>query len=59
MRSVGPALLLLVAGVVVIVAAAMIWAGMAVTSHSSGGCNYIPLVNGKPAYNCNSGLPRN
>ena len=59
MRSVGPALLLLVAGVVVIVAATMIWGAMAVTSHSSEGCNYIPIVNGKPAYNCNSGMPHN
>jgi len=27
-------------------------AGFGVGRHSSGGCNYVPLVNGTPAYNC-------
>jgi hypothetical protein len=25
--------------------------------HSSGGCNYIPLVNGQPAYACSNTPP--
>jgi len=58
-RSIGPALLLLFAGIAVVVVAGVLWAAMAVTSHSSGGCNNIPIVNGQPAYNCRNNLSHN
>jgi hypothetical protein len=50
MREVGPAAALLLA-VVVLFAVLLLVTGV-VTFPRSGGCNYIPLVNGKPAYPC-------
>jgi hypothetical protein len=52
MREVGPAAALLLA-VVVLFAVLMLVTGV-VTFHRSGGCNFIPLVNGQPAYPCSS-----
>jgi hypothetical protein len=57
MRSVVPALLLLAAGILAIIVVVLLWGTMFVGSNHTGGCNNIPLVNGRPAYNCN--LPHN
>lgn len=49
-RTFGPAALLLFAALVVLV---LFWLGSAGVSHPrGGGCNYVPLVNGQPAYQC-------
>jgi hypothetical protein len=53
-RTVGPALLLLFAALVVL---AVIAIGQAGVSHRGGGCNHVPLVNGQPAYACPSPPP--
>jgi hypothetical protein len=54
MRNFGLAGVLVLAAVVVF-AVAMLFMGV-VTFHGSGGCNYIPIVNGQPAYKC-PGMP--
>jgi hypothetical protein len=54
MRNFGLAGVLLL-GAVVFFAVVMLFMGV-VTYHRSGGCNYIPIVNGQPAYKC-PGMP--
>jgi hypothetical protein len=54
MRNFGLAGVLVLAAVVFF-AVAMLFMGV-VTFHGSGGCNYIPIVNGQPAYKC-PGMP--
>jgi len=58
-RSIGPALLLLLAGIAVVLVAFFLWGAIAVSTTHSGGCNNIPIVNGQPAYNCKSNFPHN
>ena len=48
-RTFGPAALLLFAAFVVLVHVLL---GQAGVSHRGGGCNYVALVNGQPAYPC-------